>query len=126
MPEVTRIVCGFLLTQNAGKHALEFAWIKKQAFAGRAEIELGIFDNHCLEMAPAAARTLAATRTKIKKMNGVERFGDTVCVFAGSQQAVQGLPMYPGTGAGRAMVYRHFAVSGAIEAAVTFRAIHFA
>jgi hypothetical protein len=126
MPEVTRIVCGFRLTQNAGKHAFELAWIKKQAFAGRAEIKLGIFDNDCLEMASAAARTLAATRAKIQLVHGVECFGDTVRVFAGSQQAVQRLAVNPGTGAGRAMVYRHFVVSGAIEAAITFRTFHLA
>ena len=126
MPEVTRIGCGFPLTQNTGEHAFELARIKKQAFAVRTEIKLGIFDNHCLEMASAAARTLAATRAKIQMVNGIERLGDAVGIFAGCQQAVQGLTMYPGTGAGRTMVYRHFVVSGAIEAAITFRAIHFA
>jgi len=96
MPEATRIGCGFPLTQNAREHAIELAWIKKQAFAGRAEIKLGTFDNHCLEMASAAARTLAATLVKIQIVNGIERFGDAVRVFACGQQAVQRLTANPG------------------------------
>jgi len=96
MPETTRIGCGFLLAQNAREHPIELAWIEKQALAGRAKIELGIFDNHCLEMASAAARTLAATLTKIQIMNGIERFGDAVRVFACSQQAVQRPTANPG------------------------------
>jgi len=74
MPEATLNICLFPLTliQYAREHAFEFARIKKQAFTGRAEIELGSIDNHRLKMASTTAWTLAAAFAKFQIENGIE------------------------------------------------------
>jgi hypothetical protein len=84
MPEAALNSCLFLLNliQYAREHAFELARIKKQAFAGRAEIELGSIDNHCLEMASTTAWTLAAAFAKFQINNGIEHFLDTGPIFA--------------------------------------------
>ena len=90
MPEAALNIFLFSLTliQYAREYPFELARIKKQAFAGRAEIELGTIDNHCFEMASPAARTLAAALVKFQVDNGVEHFFDIGPIFTCSQQAV--------------------------------------
>ena len=90
MPEAALDICLFVLTliEYSREHAFELARIKKQAFAGRAEIELGSIDNYCLEMASIAARALAVAFAKFQIDNGIEHFLDTGRIFARSQQAV--------------------------------------
>ena len=91
MPEAASTVCAFSQAQieYAREHAIEFAGIKKQAFAGGAEIKLGSFDNHSLELAPAAAWALAATFAKLQIENGIEYLVYFSRIFASSYQVVQ-------------------------------------
>jgi hypothetical protein len=90
MPEATRVTCSIsqILIQYAREHAIEFTWIKKQTFAGRAEIKFSSFNNHCLEMAPYTTRTLTAAFAKFQIENGIEYFVDFGRILASCYQAV--------------------------------------
>jgi hypothetical protein len=90
MPEATRTICSLsqVLIQYAWEHAIELTRIKKQTFAGRTEVELGSFNNHCLEMASNAARALAAAFAKFQVENGIEYLVDFGRIFASRYQTV--------------------------------------
>ena len=90
MPEAARAIwaCSRILIQYAREHAVELTWIKKQTFAGRAEIKFSSFNNHCLEMASCTTRALAAAFSKFQIENGIEYLVDFGRIFAARYQVV--------------------------------------
>ena len=90
MPETTRVTCSIsqVLIQYAREHAIEFTRIKKQTFAGRAEIKFSSFNNHCLKMASCTTRAHAATFSKFQIENGIEYLVDFSRIFAARYQMV--------------------------------------
>ena len=90
MPEAARAICACsrILIQYAREYAVELTRIKKQTFAGRAEIKFSSFNNHCLEMAPYTTRTLTAAFAKFQIEDGIEYLVDFRRILASCYQAI--------------------------------------